>query len=275
MGRRRRFVGTLDSNTVRTWEHTMAAPTVETSPQTYARVGGLLYLVIIVAGALGELFVRGTLVVSGDAAATARNIVASESLWRIGIAGDLLMHVCDVFVMWAIYVLLRPVNRNLALLTLLLNLVQTAVLVANKSSLLVPLFLLGDAPYLKAFDPAQLQAWSYLAIRVHEYGFGIGLIFFGCVCLVEGYLIRASRFLPRLIGWLMQVAGACYLVNSFALLVAPAFGARLFPAILLPCLVAELSLALWLTIKGVDVAEWKRRAGMAAAFSQGSGPTAR
>lgn len=252
----------------------MTAPVIETSPQAYARVGGMLYLVIIVAGALGELFVRGSLVVSGDAAATARNILASESLWRLGIAGDLLMHVCDVFVMWAIYVLLRPVNRNLALLTLLFNLIQTAVLVANKSSLLVPLLLLGDAPYLKAFDPAQLQAWSYIAIRAHEYGFGVGLIFFGCVCLVEGYLIRTSRFLPRVIGWLMQVAGACYLINSFALVVAPAFEARLFPAILVPCLVAELSFALWLAIKGVNVVEWKRRAGMATAPSQPGGPTA-
>ncbi|HEY8681775.1 MAG TPA: DUF4386 domain-containing protein [Rhodanobacter sp.] len=243
----------------------MAMPATQTSPQTCARVGGLLYLVIIIAGALGELFVRGTLVVPGNPAATASHILASESLWRLGIAGDLLMHVCDVFVMWAIYVLLRPVNRNLALLVLLLNLIQTAVLVANKLNLLVPLFLLGDADYLKAFDPAQLQAWSYIAIRLHDYGFGVGLIFFGCVCLVEGYLIRKSRYLPWLIGVLMQIAGACYLVNSFALLLAPAFEAKLFPAILMPCLVAELSFALWLLLKGVNMSEWKQRASMQAA----------
>src|SRR5690349_845767 len=133
-------------------ESTMATPATETSPQIYARIGGLLYIVLIVAGALGELFIRDRLVVPGDAAATAGNILASPSLWRLGIAGDLVMHVCDVFVMWALYVLLRPVNRNLALLNLLLNLVQTAVLVANKVILLVPLFLQGGADYLKAFD---------------------------------------------------------------------------------------------------------------------------
>jgi len=238
----------------------MAGSATETSPQIYARVGGLLYLVIIVAGALGELFIRGKLVVSGDAAATAGNILASPSLWRLGIAGDLVMHACDVFVMWALYVLLRPVNRNLALLNLLLNLIQTAVLAANKVSLLVPLVLLGNADYLKAFDPAQLQAWSYVAIRLHEEGFGIGLIFFGCVCLVEGYLIRKSSYLPTLIGALMQLAGACYLINSFALLLAPAFEGKIFPAILMPCLIAELSFALWLLVKGVNMAEWKRRA---------------
>ena len=236
----------------------MAKLVPDASPQTYARIAGLLYLFIIVAGALGELFIRDKLVVSGDAAATAARIMASESLWRLGIVGDLAMHVCDVVVMWAIYILLRPVNRKLALLVLLFNLVQTAVLVANKSTLLVPLFLLGDAPYLQAFDPAQLQAWSYIAIRLHGYGFGIGLIFFGFVCLVEGYLIRKSGYLPSLIGWLMQIAGVCYLVNSLALLLAPAIAARMFPAILMPCLIAETSFALWLLVKGVNVDEWER-----------------
>ncbi|GAB1595658.1 DUF4386 domain-containing protein [Lysobacter claricitrinus] len=231
-----------------------------TSPQPYARFAGLLYLVIIAAGMFGELAVRGSMVVSGDAAATAAHIVASPERWRLGIALDLLMHVCDVFVMWGIYVLLRPVSRRLALLVLLLNLIQTAVLVANKLLLLVPLMLLGDAPYLHALPVAQLQALSYVAIRVHEYGFGVGLIFFGFVCLVEGHLIRRSRFLPRVIGVLMQVAGVCYLVNSTALLLAPDVAATLFPTIMLPVFVAELSLALWLTVKGVDEREWLRRA---------------
>ncbi|MGH9644616.1 MAG: DUF4386 domain-containing protein, partial [Terriglobales bacterium] len=213
----------------------MTTSAMEASPQPYARLGGFLYLVLIFAGSLGEIFIRGKMVVSGDAVATAHNIVASESLWRLGITGDLVMHVCDVFVMWCIYVLLRPVNRNLALLNLLLNLIQTAVAVANKLTLFVPLFLLGNATYLKAFDPAQLQAWSYVAIRMHGYGYGVALIFFGFVCLVEGWLIRRSRYLPALLGVLMQIAGACYLVNSFTLLLAPAIQARLFPAIMVPC----------------------------------------
>lgn len=229
------------------------------SPQPYARFGGLLYLVIIVAGVFGELAVRGALVASGDPATTAARIAASPMLWRSGIALDLLMHVCDVFVMWAIYVLLRVVHRNLALLVLLLNLIQTAVLVANKLTLLVPVFLLGDAPYLRAFTPEQLRAWSYLAIRMHEHGFGIGLVFFGFVCLVEGHLIRRSRFLPAVIGLLMQVAGVCYLVNSIALLLAPALQGRLFPFVLLPCFIAELSFASWLLVKGVDTEEWQRQ----------------
>src|SRR5438128_7762904 len=123
----------------------MANHTVETSPQVYARIGGVLYLIIIVAGLFGEAFVRDKLIVSGDATATANNIMASQLLWRSGIAGDLIMHVCDVPLVLIFYVLLRPVNKNLALLALLFNLIQTAVLVANELNLLAALFPLGSA----------------------------------------------------------------------------------------------------------------------------------
>lgn len=235
------------------------------APQPYARFAGLLYLVIIIAGVMGELMIRGTLVVGGDAAATAGRIAAAPQLWRIGIAGDLLMHVCDVFVMWAIYMLMRPVSRPLALLVLLFNLVQTAALVANKLVLLVPLLLLTDPLFASAFDSAQLQAWSQLAIDIHGYGFGVGLIFFGCVLLIEGYLVRRSGFLPWRLGALLQLAGVCYLVNSGALLLAPQVASLLFPAILVPCFIAELAFALWLLVKGVDVAVWTRRASAASA----------
>lgn len=226
------------------------------SPTKYARIGGIIYLIIIVAGIFGEAFVRNRLVVSGDAAATAANIIASPFLWRMGIAVDLIMQLCDLPVMMILYVLLRPVNKNIALLTLLFNLIQTAVLVANKLSLLMPLFLLGDGAYLTDYTPHQLQALSYLFIKLHGYGFGVGLIFFGIVCLLEGNLIRVSGFFPKVIGVLMQVAGVCYLINSFSLILFPVLADALFPFILLPCLLAELSLALWMVIKGVNETRW-------------------
>jgi len=226
-------------------------------PKMYARVGGVLYLIIILAGASGELFVRGSLVASGNPGATAANILASRYLWRAGVAGDLLMHVCDVGLMLVFYVLLRPVNRNLALLALLFNLVQTSVLVANKLNLMLPLFFLADAPYLKAFTPEQLHALSYVAIRAHNEGFGLGLIFFGFTCLILGYLIVRSSYLPAMLGVMMQIAGVCYLINSFADVVYPPVASRLFPFILLPPFVAELSLALWLLVRGVDLSRWR------------------
>jgi Domain of unknown function (DUF4386) len=234
----------------------MAKQTVEVSPQTLARIGGVMYLIIIVTGLFGEMFVRDKLVVSGDATATATNIMASQVLWRAGVAGDLIMHVCDVPLMLIFYVLLRPVNKTLALLAVLFNLVQTAALVAYKLTLLVALFLLGSADYLKAFEPRQLHALMYLFIKADGYGFGIGLIFFGFACLVYGYLIRRSGYLPKTLGVLMQIAGMCYLTNSFALLLAPTVADAIFPAILVPAFVGELSLCLWLLVKGVNVPKW-------------------
>lgn len=229
------------------------------SPQSYARIGGILYLIIIIAGVFGEFFVRGKLLVSGDAAATAHQIAASPLLWRIGICADLIMQTCDIPLMLIFYVLLRPVNKNLALLNLLFNLIQTAVLVANKLNLLMALFLLSDASYMQPLDPNHLHALSYLYIKLHDHGFGIGLIFFGFVCLTEGYLIFRSGYLPKTIGILMQVAGVCYIFNTFALLLAPDFAGQLFPFILMPCFIAELSLGLWLLVKGVDLPKWKEK----------------
>lgn len=216
-----------------------------------ARIGGLLYLIIIVTGILGELLIRNKMIVSGDAGTTANNIMASGSLWRIGVANDILMHVCDVGLMLIFYILLKPVNKYLAMLTVLFTLVQTAVLVATKLNLIAALFPLDNAEYLKAFDARQLQTLTYLAIRADGYGFAIGLIFFGFACLVLGYLIFRSEYFPKLLGVMMQIAGVCYLTNSFALILAPSFGDKLFPWIHIPSFIAELSLCLWLLIKGV------------------------
>lgn len=231
------------------------------SPQTYVRIGGVIYLIIIIAGLFAEIFVRSKLVVSGDPTATATNILDSQLLWRIGICADLIMQVCDIPLMMIFYVLLRPINKNLALLNLLFNVVQTAVLATNKLSLLMPLFLAGDADYLKAIDSQQLQALGYLFIKLHDHGLGVGLIFFGFVCLLEGYLIFKSGYFPQTLGVLMQIAGVCYLVNSFAVFLSPELAGILFPFILLPCLIAELSLALWMIIKGVNTSEWEKKMG--------------
>ena len=237
----------------------MTLPVRQFSPKRYARIGGVAYLINIAAGLFGETFVRNTLIVPGNAAASAGNILASSFLWRLGIAGDLIMQVTDVILMVIFYVLLKPVNKNLALLAMLFTMTQTAVLVANKMNLLMPLFLLGGDEYLKVFDTHQLQALAYLSVKTHGYGFGIGLIFFGFECLVTGYLIFKSTFLPRALGIMIQFAGICYLVNSFALILAPAFQEMIFPVDLLLPFVAEFSLCLWLIIKGVDVARWKER----------------
>jgi hypothetical protein len=236
---------------------------VSTSPQIWARTGGVLYLIIIVIGALGEAVVRGGLIVSGDPAATAEKIRSAEFLWRVGTAGELVLLVCAAALTLIFYVLLRPVSRDLALLALSFNLVSIAVEADSALHLVATLFPLGNPNYLKILDPNQLHAMAYFSIRSHENGFGVALIFFGCVCLVDGYLIFKSGYLPRVIGVLMQIAGLCYLTNSFALILSPSLAHRLLPAILLPAFVGEASLCLWLLVKGVNLQRWNEQANAA------------
>ncbi len=240
----------------------MAYLGVEDSPQPYARIGGVLYLAIIVLGAFAEGFVANKLVVSGDAATTAHNILASPGLWRLGVAGDLIVVLCAVPLLWIEYLLLRPVSKHLVLLAVLSNLVSLAVEAISKVFLFVVMPTLGTADYLRAFDPTQLQILANLALRSHDIAFNIALIFFGFTCLVNGYLIFKSGYLPKFIGILMQLAGWSYLTACFAALFAPAFADLITPAILLPPLVGESSFCLWLLVKGVNIAKWKERVSM-------------
>ena len=238
----------------------MKNPTVQFSPQTYARIGGVLYLIIIAAGLFAEAFVRNKLVVPADAAATATNIMAHETLFRLGIAADLATFLLAVALTMILYVLLKPVNRNLALLMVFFNLVQDAIGGINGLNSYRALQLLGGADYLKVFSPEQLQAMALLSLKAHSVGFGVALIFFGFSCLALGYLIFRSGFFPKLLGILMAIAGLCYLINCFALILSPPVAGALFPWVLLPAFIGELSLALWLAVKGVNVPKWEERA---------------
>jgi hypothetical protein len=232
----------------------------ETSPQVYARVGGVLYLIIIGIGFSGEAFIRGRLTVPGDATATAERIRAAEFLWRFGIAAELLLLVCAVGLALVFYVLLKPVSRNLALLATFFNVVSITIEAVAAQRLDEAFFPLANATYLKGLDPRQLHALSYLSIRSFEHGFGVSLIFFGCACIIVGYLIFRSGYLPRAVGVLMEIAGASYLVNSFALILSPPLAHRLFPAILLPALIGEASLCLTLLARGVNAERWNASA---------------
>ena len=238
----------------------MTARAVNASPQTYARVGGMLYLYIIVAAVFGEVFVRGRLIVKGDAAATAGNLLASETLFRVGLAGELLNCACDVALAAILYLLLKPANRNLALLAAFFRLAFVAVYVPAKFFLIASLLMLGDADYLQAFDAPQLHALAYLSIRLHGYGYGISFLFFGIHCALLGYLVYGSGYLPRIIGALLLIGGFGYVVHSLVQVLDPPFAASLFPWILLPAVPAELGLCLWLIFKGVDVAKWQAAA---------------
>jgi hypothetical protein len=224
-----------------------------------ARVGGALYLVIIVLGALGEAVIRGSIVVPGNAAATAANLRSMEWLWRLGVAGEIVLLVCATALALILYVLLRPVSRDLALAAVFFNLVCNAIEGGAALSLATTLLPMTNAAYVQAFTPEQLDVMAMLAVRSHSLGFGIALVFFGVECVILGYLLFRSGYMPRSIGVLMQIAGVCYVVNSFALFLSPPLSSRLFPAILIPALIAEVSFTLWLLVKGVRVEVWDQR----------------
>jgi Domain of unknown function (DUF4386) len=229
------------------------------APQFYARIGGVLYLLIIAAGLFAEALVRNRLVVPGDAAATARNITDHAFMFRIGIAADLSTFVCAVALTVILYVLLKPVNRNAALLMLGFNLVQDATGGLNALNAYRPLQLLGGAAYLNVFSREQLEAMALLSVNTHSVGFAVALMFFGCSCVALGYLTFTSDFLPKALGVLMAIAGACYLTNSAALILSPRLASVLFPSILVPAFIGELLFAVWLTVKGVNVARWQEK----------------
>jgi hypothetical protein len=162
--------------------------------------------------------------------------------------------------MLILFLLLSPVNKNIALLALLFNIVQTATLVANQLTLVV-------AELLSAEQPALTD----IAIRAYSYGEPLGLVFFGFALLAVGYLIRHSGYLPWILGLMIQVAGASYIANSFLLLAAPNVDVANI-ALLLPIFVAELSLALWLLVKGVDASKWELRVRSIEATHEQIGP---
>jgi hypothetical protein len=217
-----------------------------------ARTGGILYLIIIVAGIFAEIFVRSKLIVPGDATATANNILASELRFRIGFAGALIMLLCDVAVTLVFYALLRPISKDLALLAAFFRLISIAIMGINLLNHFAALFPLGSADYLKVFEPHQLHALAYLSLRSYDYGYNISLVFFGFHCLLLGYLLFRSSYFSRILGVLLTIAGLCYITNSFSWFLAPTFAVKIYPAILLPCFVGELSLSLWLLFKRIN-----------------------
>lgn len=241
----------------------MSQGSVEASPQRYARIGGLLYLIIIVIGLWGEAFVREKLIVSGDAVRTAANIAAHESLWRAHIAGEMVLLLCAVGLLMIEFVLLWPVSRELTLLAAFFDIMSICIEAVVAMYLLQTLFPLGNDAYLKVFTPEQLAALARMDVRSHGYGFGVSLIFFGCACIVTGYLIYRSGYLPKVIGALMAIAGVCYLINSFALILSPEVADQLYPAILVPSFIGELSFCLWLLIRGVNIPRWRQRLALA------------
>ncbi len=239
---------------------TSLAPAGRASPRLKARIAGGLWLLVIASGTFAELFVRSNLIVGGDAAATAANILAAEQLFRLGIVADLVSAAAYVATAFLLYDLLRPVNPGLSLFAAFLGVAGSVIMIVNLPNLLGALLHLQNASALAAFGEEQRQAMAMLSLRFHALGYTMSIIVFAAHLLLLGCLVLRSKFLPRILGVLLVIAWLCWWINSVAVILSPPFAANLYPYILLPSLVAEGGLALWLLVMGVNAQAWHEQA---------------
>jgi hypothetical protein len=228
----------------------------EASPRLKAKIAGVFYLLTFLTGGVAVPSFR--LVVSGDAAATATNILAHEPLFRLGFAALLINVAVYIAVTLLFYELFKPVNRSVSLFAAFFSLVGCAVQALACLFYLAPLVVLGGVPYVSVFKVEQLHALALMFFELYAQAYNIGLVFFGFYCLLIGYLIFRSTFLPRILGALMAFAGLAWLT-----FLSPPLANYLSPYNLAVGALAELSLTLWLLVMGVNVERWREQASAA------------
>jgi hypothetical protein len=219
-----------------------------TSINKTARLAGLMFLLNIITGIFAQ-YVRSSLIMPGDASATARAIVASALLFRFGIVSDLMMTTCFLLMGFAFYVLLKPVDPNLALLMLLFNVVGIPLMGLNLLNQFAPLLLLSGADYLKVFSADQLQALVMVFFRLYEHGYLIAAISYGAYLLPLGLLVFKSGYFPKILGVLLILDCFGLLMPFFQTFLFPGYDVVTYPGLAIG-VIAEFSFCLWLLIKG-------------------------
>ena len=207
----------------------------ETSPLLRARVAGFLYLSLVPLSIFGILY-------GGPS--------------RLGIVSALLVQIVNILVVLALYQLLKPVNKNMAVLMVIFLLLGVPIAMLNELNQFAVLLLSSGADYLRVFTPGQLHALMSLFLNLHSDGITIAGLFWGLWLLPMGYLVFKSGFLPRILGILLMIGCAGYLIQSFAALLLP----NLDVNIALVTFWGEVLFPLWLVIKGVNVEQWQKRA---------------
>jgi hypothetical protein len=233
----------------------MMNTTLESSPRRKARIAGVFYLLTILTGLFAQGFVSGRLIIDGDAATTATNILTHRSLFESGFTVYLIEMACQVALTALFYELLKPVNRSVSLLAAYISLVGCTIKTVSRLFFIAPLFVLGGSHYLSVFNREQLQALALLFLKVNDHGAGIALAFFGFSTILKGYLILRSTFLPRILGWFGLLAGLGWLT-----FLSPTLGYDLFPYIAAFGLLGAAAQILWLLVFGVNEKRWKEQA---------------
>lgn len=206
-------------------------------------------------------YVSGKLVVSGDAAATAANMLAHRGLFQLGFAVYLIEMACQIAMTALFYRLLKPAGRSVSLVAAFLGLTGGIIKTFSRLFFIAPLFILGGAHYLSVFSVEQLQALALLFLKVNDRGAGIALVFFGFYAILTGYLIIKSTFLPRILGALSVIGGFGWLTFLY-----PPLGGRLFPFIAIFAIFGAAALIFWLLVKGVNEERWKEQDSAAASI---------
>jgi hypothetical protein len=219
-----------------------------------------MYLINILCGFFAIGYVPAAIVAVGDPAATARNILAQESLYRLGIVAHVIGLLTNLPLMVIFYELFKVVNRRVSLLVVCFLLVGTAIEGAYLLNQFTPLILLNGRASVGGLTPEQLQAQVSTPLALLAVGYSLAQVFYVGYLLLTGYLIIRSTFLPRILGVLLAVGGLCYLTYSFAAVLAPEFAALLVPSIQLPSGIGELSFCLWLLVVGVNAPRWQEQA---------------
>lgn len=215
----------------------------------------MFFLLTLFGGGFAEGFVSERLIRFSNAATTANNILANQGLFQLGFTVYLIEMACQITTATLWYVLLKPVNRSIALSGLLLELTGCIIKTCARVFYIAPLWLLGHSAALHGFTPEQVQSIALILLKVNDYGAATALAFFGFSTPLNGYLIFRSTFLPRWLGILVMIAGIGWL--SF---LSPALGSSLFTFTALVGLLSSVLMILWLLIRGVDEVKWHERA---------------
>lgn len=238
----------------------MTSQPARTSARTYARIVGALYLVIFFLGPLAFLMGRTSVFVPGDPAASVDSLLASETMFRVGMVAETAIVLIEIVVSALLYVLLRPVSRPLSLASALARFAQSVLQAVNLSTAVPALLLLGGTGYLAAFDPEQLNSLVLLFMDVNAFVIIIWGLIFGFHLLLLGNLVYRSGFWPRVLGILLFIGGVGYLLQSYGHLIAPQFDDILSTVVIVLSIPGELAFTIWLLWKGIDVERWMERA---------------
>lgn len=224
-----------------------------TTPKRLARIAGSIYLIVAVLGGFAHLYARATVYVPGDAAATADNIVANSTLFRVGFMADVVQATCFLFVGMALYLLLKHVNKNVARAMVVFVALSVALICLNMVHQFAALLMATDPSYASALGPDGSNALVLLLVDMHHYGYLIAQTFFGLWLLPLGYLAYKSGMFPRALGVLLMIGSFGYLIDMLALFLVPDIGGAISAYLVVPAAVAEFWMVFYLLIKGVKV----------------------